>query len=354
MDLARSRLDRLAKPPGSLGRLEDLAVQLAGITGRARPRFSRKAVIVMAGDHGVATRGVSAYPQEVTAQMVRAFLAGRAAINVLARLAGAKVVVVDLGVAAELPDQPGLLRRKVGHGTRDLAAGPAMEPAQAEAAVQAGREVVEHEIELGLDLVATGDMGIGNTTASSAIIAALTGRPVAEVTGRGTGLDDDGLRRKIALIERALAVNRPDPADPLQVLARLGGFEIAGLVGVVLGAAARRVPVVLDGLISAAAALVATELSPRARDYLIAGHRSVEAGQHVVLERLELQPLLQLELRLGEGTGAALAMHLVDAAAAVLDEMASLDEAGVSGPLAEPPGEGRWCPQRESNPRSPA
>ena len=330
MRAARERQDQLTKPQGSLGRLEELAVKVAGITGQTRPRLSRKAVIVLAADHGVAAEGVSAYPQAVTAQMVLNFLAGGAAINVLARQAGARVVVADLGVAAEIPPHPQLVSKKIGYGTRSMTAGPAMTMEEALAAIGAGIEIVEAELARGLDLVATGDMGIGNTTASSAIVAAITGRPVLEVTGRGTGVDDAGWGRKVAAIERALAVNRPDPADPLDVLAKVGGYEIAGLVGVILGAAAHRRPVIIDGFISGAAALIATELCPMVHDYLIAAHNSFEIGHRVMLERMELVPLLNLNLRLGEGTGAALAMHLVDDALALLDEMATFGEAGVS------------------------
>ncbi|MGH2460242.1 MAG: nicotinate-nucleotide--dimethylbenzimidazole phosphoribosyltransferase [Chloroflexota bacterium] len=327
---ARERENQLTKPPGSLGRLEDLAVQLAGITGQARPRFVHKAVIVLAGDHGVAAAGVSAYPPAVTAQMVLNFLSGGAAINVLARRAGARVVVGDLGVAADFPEHPGLVRAKIGRGTRNMLEGPAMTRDEALAAVSAGAEILEAEARRGLDLLAIGEMGIGNTTAASAIVAALTGRPVAEVTGRGTGIDEVTWQRKVAAIERALEINRPNPGDPLDVLAKVGGFEIAGLVGVVLAAAGRRVPVLVDGFISSAAALVAAEICPRARDYLIAAHRSVEVGHRVILDRLGLRPYLDLDLRLGEGTGAVLAMGLVDAAAAILDEMATFAEAGVS------------------------
>lgn len=331
MAAARERLDQLTKPQGSLGRLEELAIQLAGITGRPRPRLPRKAVLVFAADHGVAAEGVSAYPQAVTAQMVLNFLAGGAAISVLARRAGARVLVADLGVAVDLLEHPGLIQKKIGPGTGNIAHGPAMSRAQAEAALAAGAEIVRDEAARGLDLVATGDMGIANTTASSAIVAALTGRPTAEVTGRGTGLDDIAWKRKTAVIERALAANRPDPSDPLDVLAKLGGFEIAGLTGAILQAAALRLPVLLDGFIAGAAALVAVGVCPAARDYLIAAHRSAEPGHRIVLERLGLAPLLDLDLRLGEGTGAALAMPLVDAACAVLDEMATFGEAGVSG-----------------------
>jgi nicotinate-nucleotide--dimethylbenzimidazole phosphoribosyltransferase len=327
---ARARQDTLTKPPGSLGRLEELSIQLAAITGQPRPSVARKAVIVMAGDHGVTAEGVSAYPAEVTPQMVLNFLRGGAAINVLARQTGARVVVVDIGVASDLAPQPGLEIRKVACGTRNMALGPAMTRAQAEEAVTIGMQVVEAEIAKGLDLVATGDMGIGNTTASAAIVAVLAGQPTARVTGRGTGVDDAGLSRKVAVIERALALNQPNSHDPLDVLSKVGGLEIAGLVGVILGAAAKRLPVVIDGFISGAAALVAVTLMPEVKPYLIAAHQSVEVGHRILLEHLGLRPLLDLDLRLGEGTGAALAFHLVEAAARILNEMATFEEARVS------------------------
>jgi nicotinate-nucleotide--dimethylbenzimidazole phosphoribosyltransferase len=284
----------------------------------------------MAADHGVAIEGVSAYPAEVTPQMVLNFLHGGAAINVLARQAGARVVIVDIGVAAEFGDLPGLIRRKVARGTANMTAGPAMTVDQAEQAVQIGIEVAQSEIDAGLDLVATGDMGIGNTTASSAIVAAITGLSVAQVTGRGTGIDDAGLSRKVAVIERALEINRPDPANALDVLSKVGGFEIAGLAGIIIGAASKRVPVVIDGFISGAAALVAAGLVPEVRPYMIAAHQSVEIGHRVMLERLGLRPLINLNLRLGEGTGSALAFHLIEGAARVHNEMATFAEAGVS------------------------
>jgi nicotinate-nucleotide--dimethylbenzimidazole phosphoribosyltransferase len=330
MAAARQRQDNLTKPQGSLGRLEELSVRLAGITGKERPRFPRKAVFVCAADHGVAAEGVSAFPQAVTPQMVLNFVRGGAAINVLARRAGARVIVADLGVAADFPADTAIAHKKVGPGTRNMAVGPAMSPGEARSAICAGIDLVEAELVRGLDLVATGDMGIGNTTASSAIVAAITGRPVADVTGRGTGIDEESWRRKVATIERALAINAVDGRNPLDVLTKVGGFEIAGLVGVILAAAAHRLPVLVDGFISGAAALIAVALCPRARDYLIAAHCSVEIGHRAVLERLELLPLLQLDLRLGEGTGAAMAMHLVDDAVAVLDEMATFADAGVS------------------------
>jgi nicotinate-nucleotide--dimethylbenzimidazole phosphoribosyltransferase len=330
MQSARARQDRLTKPPGSLGRLEELSIQLAGMRADPLPSVERKAVIVMAADHGVAREGVSAYPTEVTAQMVLNFLRGGAAINVLARQAGARVTVVDIGVAVEFEAMPELVRSKVMCGTRNQAEGPAMTRAEAEQAIQVGLDVLSEEAARGLDIVATGDMGIGNTTPSSAIVAAMTGLPVAQVVGRGTGIDDQGLERKIKIIEKSLAVNRPDRNDPMDVLHKVGGLEIAGLTGVMLGAASRRIPVVVDGFISTAAALIAVALAPRAREYMIGAHQSVEIGHQVMLKHLNLVPLLDLNLRLGEGTGAALAFSLIEASTRLLREMATFDEAGVS------------------------
>lgn len=327
---ARDRQMQLTKPPGSLGILETLSVQIAGITGQSRPNVTKKGIIVMAGDHGIVREGVSAYPAEVTPQMVLNFLNGGAAINALARQAGARVVVVDIGVGVDISPLPGLVQRKIAYGTANMTKGPAMTRQQAEQAVQIGIEVVQTEIDMGLNLVATGDMGIGNTSPSAAIVAAYTGLPVRQVTGRGTGVDDAGLERKIAMIEMALNVNRPDPQDAMDVLAKVGGFEIAGLAGVILGAAARRVPVVIDGFISGAAALIAAGLAPEAKNYMIAAHQSVEVGHHAMLDHIGLRPLLSLDLRLGEGTGAALAFHLVEGAVRILNEMATFAEAGVS------------------------
>ncbi len=330
MQAARERQAQLTKPAGSLGRLEEISIQLAGITGQARPRINRPVVITMAGDHGVARQGVSAYPREVTPQMVLNFMRGGAAINVLARHVGARVVVVDMGVASVFPPEAGLVDKKIALGTQDFSQGPAMTRDQAQRAIEAGIQVAVHEIERGADMLATGDMGIGNTTPSSAIVAAFTGLPVAQVTGRGTGVDDAGLARKVAVIERALAVNRPDPSDALDVLSKVGGFEIGGLAGVILGAASRRVPVVMDGFISGAAALIAFHLAPAVQPYLIAAHQSVEIGHRAMLEHMQLKPLLDLDLRLGEGTGAALGISLCQAACKILDEMATFEEAGVA------------------------
>lgn len=330
MQAARARQETLTKPQGSLGRLEELSIQLAGIYAQPIPSIKKKAVIVMAGDHGVVAEGVSAFPQEVTPQMVLNFLNGGAAINVLARQAGARVVVVDMGVAVEMPSHPGLLVRKVAPGTRNIAIGPAMTRIQAEQVIQAGIEVVEAEIERGLDVAATGEMGIGNTTPSAAIAAVFTGQHPAQIAGRGTGLDDSGLRRKVAVIERALAVNQPNPQDGLDVLAKVGGFEIGGLAGVMIGAAARRKPVVVDGFISTAAAMIAVSLCPQVKPYLIAAHRSQENGHGLMLDWLGLKPLLDFDLRLGEGSGAALALPILEASLAILREMATFGEAGVS------------------------
>jgi nicotinate-nucleotide--dimethylbenzimidazole phosphoribosyltransferase len=341
---ALERQAQLTKPPGSLGRLEELSVQLAGIRRTARPKLRQKAILTMAGDHGVVAEGVSAYPQEVTGQMVRNFLAGGAAVNVLASQAGARVVVADLGVAADLsglggdlpagsPGSAGDLRlalHKVGPGTRNLARGPAMSREQARRSLEAGIAVLEEEAGRGLDIVGIGEMGIGNTTSAAAITAVMTGAPVREVTGRGTGLGERALQRKVQVIEAALAANHPNPRDALDVLAALGGFEIGGMAGAMLAAAARSIPVVVDGFICGAAALVACGLEARVREYLIASHQSAEPGHQAILRHLGLRPIFNLDLRLGEGTGAALGILLVEAAARILDEMATFGEAGVS------------------------
>ncbi len=334
-DEARRRQDLLTKPRGALGRLEALSVQLAGITGSPRPRIGPKAIAVFAGDHGVTAEGVSAYPSEVTPQMVLNFLRGGAAINVLARHAGARVVVVDAGVAADLPDHPGLVKRKVAPGTRNFAKEPAMTREQAVRAVEMGIGVVEEEFRKGLSLLGTGDMGIGNTTPSAALAAVFTGQPAAKVAGRGTGIDDAMLRRKIDVIKGALRIHKPDPHDPLDALAKVGGFEIGAIAGAILGAARRRVPVLVDGFISGAGALVAAGLAPRTKEFMLAAHCSVEPGHRIVLDHLGLKPLLDFDMRLGEGTGAALAMFVVEGAVKVLDEMATFQDADVSGAVKE-------------------
>jgi len=328
---AQRRLDTKTKPRRSLGRLEDLACQIAGVRRTPAPLPGRKVIVVMGADHGVAEEGVSAYPREVTAQMLLNFARGGAAINVLARHAGAEVVVIDMGVAVPLPaPAPDIRVERIGAGTGNFARGPAMSRAEAVRALETGARIAAELAAGGATLIGLGDMGIGNTTASSAVVAALTGAPVEEVVGRGTGVDDAGLARKIDVIRRGLALNRPDPQDAVDVLAKVGGFEIAGLAGVALGAAAARVPVVVDGFICGTAALVAARIAPRCRGALIASHRSVEAGHRLVLQALGSKPLLDLDLRLGEGTGAALAMGLCDAALRVLAEMATFTAAGVS------------------------
>lgn len=327
---AKSRLDRLTKPLGSLGRLEELASQYAMITGELKPNVPRGAIFTFAADHGVAMEGVSAYPREVTAQMVLNFLRGGAGVNVLARHVGVDVRVVDIGVAYEFGPMPGLIQKKVMPGTNNFLSGPAMSREQAEQSVMMGFEVAMQAAQEGIGLIGTGDMGIGNTTPSAAITAVMTERPVAEVTGRGTGIDDATHARKMSVIQQALELHRPDRTDALGVLAKIGGLEIGGLAGLILGAAAARVPVVLDGFIAGAAALIAVGLQPRCQDYLIASHRSVERGHQAILDHVGVKPLLDLDLRLGEGTGACLGMSLVCAAVKIFTEMATFDEAGVS------------------------
>ncbi|RJS75929.1 nicotinate-nucleotide--dimethylbenzimidazole phosphoribosyltransferase, partial [Methanophagales archaeon] len=328
--------DTLTKPRGSLGVLESLSVKIAGITASYKPAVANKVIITMAGDHGVAVEGVSAYPVEVTAQMVYNFLHGGAAINVLARHIGARVVVVDMGVAADIELEPvehrsyDFINRKIAYGTANMTKGPSMSYEDAERSIEAGIEVLEHEIEKGVGIVGVGDMGIGNTTPSSAIVAFITGAPVERVTGRGTGLDDGGLESKIKTIKKAIELNKPDRGDAIDILAKIGGFEIGGMAGVMLAAGAHRIPVVVDGFISGAAALITYELSPKIRDYLIASHLSVEAGHRAILEHLGIEPLFNLNMRLGEGTGAALGISIVDASCKILREMATFEEAGVS------------------------
>lgn len=330
MSRASDRQKRLTKPEGSLGVLEELSVKLAGITGRLDPPLSKRAVVVMAGDHGVAAENVSAYPPEVTPQMVMNFAAGGAAINVLARLVGCDVVVVDVGVAADLPASDRVLDRKVRPGTANMAEGPAMSAGEAEQAIGVGVDIATDLASQGYGVIATGDMGIGNTAASAAIVATFTDTPVEQAVGRGTGVDDEGLRHKVSVIERALATNRPDPDEPLEVLAKVGGLEIAGITGLVLGAARAHVPVLVDGYISSAGALVAAKLAPSSVPFMIASHLSVEPGHRVALEALGLKPMLHMDMRLGEGTGAVLAMPVIEAAVRILNEMATFDEAGVS------------------------
>ncbi len=333
----QKKLDNLTKPRGSLGKLEKLAGRIAGIMKEPCPHLDRKVIFTLAGDHGVTEEGVSAYPKEVTAQMVFNFLRGGAAINVLARHVGARVLVVDMGVAEELRitnyelgmKNGNLKIKKIGPGTRNMANGPAMSREEAEKAICAGIEIVESE-KGNIDILGVGDMGIGNTTPSSAIAAAITGEAVEKVTGRGTGIDDSSFKKKVAVVKKALSVNKPDAQDAVDVLAKVGGFEIGGIAGCILAGAANNKPVVIDGLISTAGALIAVELCPVVQEYLTASHLSVEAGHRVMLDRMGLEPLLELDLRLGEGTGAALGIFMCEASVKILTEMATFGEAHVS------------------------
>jgi nicotinate-nucleotide--dimethylbenzimidazole phosphoribosyltransferase len=327
---AQKLLDHKTKPRGSLGRLEEIAIRLASIYGTADPALPAKAVIVMAADHGVAEEGVSAYPQEVTAQMVRNFATGGAAINVLARQQNARMIVVDMGVKAALEPVSEVRTHRLGAGTANFAHGAAMTRETAIRGLEIGIQLANEIHGSGIGLLAVGEMGIGNTSAASAITAAILRLPPSEVTGRGTGVDGARLHAKVAVIDKALAINRPDAADPLDVLSKVGGFEIAGLAGVILGAAACKMPVVLDGFITAAAALLAVGLCPAVGDYLIASHRSAEPGHAFILRHLGLSPLLDLQMRLGEGTGALLAMNLLEASLRILREMATFSSAGVT------------------------
>ncbi|WP_151732945.1 nicotinate-nucleotide--dimethylbenzimidazole phosphoribosyltransferase [Paenibacillus tengchongensis] len=330
MRRAEQRLNILTKPPGSLGRLEALAVRLAGISSTEQPLYGKRTVVVMAADHGVCSEGVSAFPQEVTLQMAYNFLDGGAAVNVLARQAQAEVKLVDIGIAGDL-SHPGLIAAKVRYGTANMAEGPAMSREEALEAVLTGARIAREAAAGGTEIFITGEMGIGNTTASAAVFCALEGVPPQAAVGRGTGIGDERLRHKTGVVQRALDVNAPDPADPLDVLSKVGGLEIAGLAGLILGAAAARVPVILDGFISGAAALVAKALAPQASGYMIASHVSGEQGHKLMLEHLGLEALLDLGLRLGEGTGGALCLHLVEAAGRIMREMATFESAGVSG-----------------------
>ncbi|SNR87455.1 nicotinate-nucleotide-dimethylbenzimidazole phosphoribosyltransferase [Anaerovirgula multivorans] len=331
---AKEYLNHLAIPPGSLGELLTLAEQLSAIKETLKPSVRNKMVIVMAGDHGVVEEGVSAFPQEVTPQMVSNFVKGGASINVLSEVVGAKVVVVDMGVAEDLTvfiETGDVLPYKIDYGTKNMTKGPAMTRDQAEKALLAGIEVVSKMIqEKGVELIATGDMGIGNTTPSSAIVSVMTGKSVTEVTGRGTGIDDQALENKIRAIEKAIEINKPDAKDSLDVLSKVGGYEIAGIAGVILGAAYYKVPVVIDGFISTAGALIAKGLNANVVDYMIASHKSVEVGHQHMWQELGLDPILDLKFRLGEGTGAVMAMNIVEAAAQVINKVLTFEDAGVS------------------------
>ncbi|MBU4310716.1 nicotinate-nucleotide--dimethylbenzimidazole phosphoribosyltransferase [bacterium] len=358
MEEAQKRLDNLTKPQGSLGRLEELAKKVVGITGKKNPSLRNKVIFTMVGDHGVVEEGVSAFPQEVTPQMVYNFIKGGAGINVLARHIGARVIVVDMGVKSDIRYPPrncetisgtesrksfGFLGeksdirnfkvKKIGYGTKNMAKRSAMTREEAIKSIEAGIEVFEEEYKKGIDILGLGDMGIGNTTPSSAVTAVITGRPIEEVTGRGTGVNDGIFENKIKVIEKAIKLNKPNPKDPIDVLAKVGGFEIGGLAGSFLAAAAHKVPVVTDGFIVTTGALIAFGLEPKIKDYIFASHSSVEVGHKAILERMGLQPLLDLDMRLGEGTGACLGISLIEAGVKILTEMATFGEAEVSEAL---------------------
>ena len=329
---ARTRLEQLTMPYWALGRLMDLSEDMAAITGSMNPAVERKVIVTMAGDHGVTAEGVSKYPPEVTPQMVYNIVAGGAGVNAISRQAGASVVVVDMGVATDLSDLAAagkIISKRVGAGTANMAAGPAMTREDAIRSIEAGIEVAL-ELCKTTDIFGTGEMGIGNTTPSSAIVATLSGSPVADVTGRGTGIDDEQFQLKVTVIEKCIAVNKPDKSDAIDVLAKVGGFEIGGIAGLILGAASMKKPVVIDGFISTAGALIAQALCPSSADYMIAAHNSVEQGHRIALGILDKKPLLDLGFRLGEGTGAALAMNIVEAAVRVLTDVATFEEAMVS------------------------
>jgi nicotinate-nucleotide--dimethylbenzimidazole phosphoribosyltransferase len=327
---AQTLLDNKTKPPGSLGRLEEFARRVVAISGSLEPDMAWKVIFTFAGDHGIVEEDVSLYPKEVTAQMVLNFLAGGAGVNVLARHVGAEVRVVDVGVDHDFGNTPGMIHRKVARGTRNFAKGPAMTRGECLAALLVGIDLADQCKDEGVGMIGTGEMGIGNTSPSSAIIAAISGLSVRELTHRGTGINDAALEHKIGVIEQGLTLNKPDGKDPLDVLTKVGGLEIAAIAGLVLGCAANSIPVVIDGFISTAGALIASEMHPHVRDYIFAAHQSVEIGHRFMLERIGVRPILDLDFRLGEGTGAALAMSLIDAGVKVLKEMATFEQAGVS------------------------
>lgn len=328
---AQHHLDNLTKPQGSLGKLEWLAKKIVGITGTMTPVLKNKVIFTMAGDHGVAEEGVSAFPQEVTIQMVHNFLNGGAGINVLARHIGAKVVVVDMGIKENIPvTHSNFVVKKINYGTKNIAKGPAMTTEEAVLSIEAGIEVFNEYKNKGIDILGVGDMGIANTTPSSAITACLTGEPVELIVGRGTGINDEQLRNKINTIKKAISINDPNKNDAIDILRKVGGFEIGGIAGAILASAANRIPVVIDGFIATAGALIANTLTPNVKPYIVSSHKSKEMGHRIMLNYLKLEPILDLDLRLGEGTGSALAMGIIDASIKIFTEMATFDKAGVS------------------------
>ncbi|MEM2983392.1 MAG: nicotinate-nucleotide--dimethylbenzimidazole phosphoribosyltransferase [Candidatus Bathyarchaeia archaeon] len=330
LEKAQRRLDNLTKPRGSLGRLEEFARKIVAIREELHPRFDKKRVVTFAADHGIAEEGISSFPKEVTHQMVMNFLRGGAGINVLARHVGAEVMVVDIGVDHDFGNVEGLIVKKVRRGTGNISIGPAMERMEAIKSIIVGIELADMAHNDGCDVIGVGEMGIGNTTPSSAILSAITGMEVSSVTSRGTGIDDSQLAKKIRLIEKALQINRPDPADPIDCLAKVGGLEIGAIAGMVLGCAAHRIPIVIDGFISTAGALIAYKLNPFVRDYTFASHLSAERGHRIMLDHMNLSPMFDLNLRLGEGTGAALGIGILEASIKIINEMATFESAGVS------------------------
>jgi nicotinate-nucleotide--dimethylbenzimidazole phosphoribosyltransferase len=323
-------LDNLTKPKGSLGRLEEFARRYCAIRREERPKIDKKVIVVLAADHGITEENVSAYPKEVTAQMVFNFLKGGAGVNVLAKHAGADVLVVDIGVAYDFKEEKGLVIKKIDHGTKNFLKGPAMTRDKAMASIECGIEIADRLFSEGYQIIGTGEMGIGNTTPSSAVISVMTAKPVSDVTGRGTGIDDTVYKNKVRVIEEGIKINSPDPSDAVDVLSKVGGFEIGGIAGLIIGASANKIPVVVDGFISGAAALIALRLAPTAKDYLFFSHLSEEKGHQAVFDFLKEKPVLDLSMRLGEGTGAALTISLIEAGVKVLTEMATFDEADVS------------------------
>lgn len=326
----QEKLDNLTKPLGSLGRLEELAKKYGTIKATVKPAMAKKQIYTFAGDHGIADNGVSLFPKDVTPQMIFNFLRGGGGVNVLARHVNAEIRVVDVGTDFDFKGEAKLIDKKIAYGTKDFSKGPAMTREEAVAALEAGIDVAEKAWEEGADIVGTGDMGIGNTTPSSAITSFITGCDPERVTGRGTGIDNKVLSHKISLIKKGISINSPDKNDPMDVLAKLGGFEIAAIAGFILGAAARKIPVVIDGFISSTGALIAHELNPTITDYVFASHKSVEIGHSTILARLGITPVLDLDMRLGEGTGACLAISIIEAGIKILNEMATFKEAGVS------------------------
>ncbi|GJL79821.1 MAG: nicotinate-nucleotide--dimethylbenzimidazole phosphoribosyltransferase [Nitrospinaceae bacterium] len=333
LETAQQRLDSLTKPPGSLGRLEELARRYAAIKGTHLPRIDKKTVFVFAADHGIATEGVSAYPQEVTPQMVQNFLAGGAAINVLASHASAEIKVVDIGVNFDFQNCPGMIHKKIAPGTRNISKGPAMTRQQAEEAIEIGIDLAGESVNQGTDVLASGDMGIGNTTPSAAIMCVYGNKSPRQTAGKGTGIDTATFNRKVALIEQAIKINNPNEEDPVEVLAKIGGFEIAGIAGLILGAAAKKTPVIIDGLISGAGAVIAYKLNPTVGDYIFTSHQSQEPGHEILFHLLDQPPLFNFGMRLGEGTGAVLAMNILEASVKIYSQMATFQEAGVSSKI---------------------